>query len=220
MFNVGGAEVLVIALVALVVVGPEQLPSILRKAGRYASQIRNMSVGLRDEFMSGVDELNPKNWDNEESARGTGEAAKPIVPKGYAERVAAGEPGNPFNPKPVTQQMAEPSPDEAAAEAEAEAERAEEAARVASAKAARLRQQARDKANAAAATRSDDDHDDAADGGAPSAPVNQIAAANSSAALAKEATEAAPPPDGDPTDESGDAADAPMGDDDQPVDAP
>ncbi len=146
MFNVGGPEVLIIALIALVVVGPEQLPAVLRKAGQYAAQIRQMSTGLRQEFMAGVDELDPTKWDGE---RGTGEPDKPIVPKGYAERVAAGEDGNPFKAKPVTQQMADATPDEAAAEAVAAAEKAEAEARRAMEKARKMRTEAREK-NAAA----------------------------------------------------------------------
>ena len=142
MFNVGGPEVLIIALIALVVVGPEQLPAVLRKAGQYAAQIRQMSTGLRQEFMAGVDELDPTKWDGE---RGTGEPDKPIVPKGYAERVAAGEDGNPFKAKPVTQQMADATPDEAAAEAVAAAEKAEAEARRAMEKARKMRTEARDK---------------------------------------------------------------------------
>ena len=62
MFNIGGQEVLVIALIALVVVGPEQLPSVLRKLGKQAAQLRSMTQSIRDEFMSGVDEVNPVNW--------------------------------------------------------------------------------------------------------------------------------------------------------------
>ncbi len=146
MFNVGGPEVLIIALIALVVVGPEQLPAVLRKAGQYAAQVRQMSTGLRQEFMAGVDELDPTKWDDE---RGTGEPDKPIVPKGYAERVAAGEDGNPFKVKPVSQQMAEATPDEAAAEAVAAAESAEADARRAMEKARKLRTEARDKNTAA-----------------------------------------------------------------------
>lgn len=144
MFNIGGPEVLVIALIALVVVGPEQLPSVLRKAGKYASQIRSMSTGLRQEFMAGVDELDPTKWDGK---RGTGEPGKPIVPKGYAERVAAGEDGNPFKTKPVSQQMADASPGEAAAEAEAAAQTAEAEARRAMENARKLRQEAKSKSN-------------------------------------------------------------------------
>ncbi len=148
MFNIGGPEVLVIALIALVVVGPEQLPSVLRKAGQYAAQIRQMSTGLRQEFMAGVDELDPTNWEGE---RGTGEPDKPIVPKGYAERVAAGEDGNPFKAKPVSHQMADATPEEAAAEATAAAEKAEAEARRAMEKARKARTEARDAKSAAEA---------------------------------------------------------------------
>ncbi len=144
MFNVGGPEVLIIALIALVVVGPEQLPSILRQAGKYASQVRSMSHGLRQEFMSGADELDPTKW---EGSRGTGEPDKPIVPKGYAERVAAGEDGNPFKAKPVSQEMADATPHEAAAEAEAAAKTAEADARRAMEKARKLRTEAKSKSN-------------------------------------------------------------------------
>ncbi len=62
MFNIGGPEVLVIALIALVVVGPEQLPSVLRKLGKQAAQLRAMTQSVRDEFMSEIDEVNPVNW--------------------------------------------------------------------------------------------------------------------------------------------------------------
>lgn len=147
MFNVGGAEVLVIALIALVVVGPDQLPSVLRKAGQYASQVRQMSNGLRQEFMAGADQLNPTKWSDDE--RGTGDADSPIVPRGYADRVAATDEDNPFTPKPVSQQMADPTPDEAAAEAVAAAEKAEAEAREALKKARELRSDARDKSKAA-----------------------------------------------------------------------
>lgn len=57
MFQVGGPEFLVIVIVALIAVGPDQLPSVVRKMGRWASQFRSMTSGLRTEFMAGIDEL-------------------------------------------------------------------------------------------------------------------------------------------------------------------
>lgn len=104
MLNIGGGEILVIALVALIVVGPEQLPTVLRQAGRYANQIRSMTSGIRDEFMSGVDEMDPTKWDNDPSkkvkpksarmtdagprriAAGTGGSDDPVVPRGLSEQ--------------------------------------------------------------------------------------------------------------------------------------
>ncbi len=163
MFNIGGPEVLVIALVALIVVGPDQLPSVLRKAGQYASQARSMTAGLRQEFMAGVDEIDPTKW-SEDAEKNNGTASSssgpldpdtkaatnpnPIVPRGYAERVAANDPDNPFSVKPVSgtvpqRPMAEPTPEEAAAEAAAAAEKAERAAQEARAEANRARAKAK-----------------------------------------------------------------------------
>ena len=57
MFQVGGPEFLVIVIVALIAVGPDQLPGVVRKLGRWASQARAMTSGLRNEFMAGIDEI-------------------------------------------------------------------------------------------------------------------------------------------------------------------
>ena len=38
MFDIGWSELLVIAIVAIVVVGPKELPRVLRSFGRYAEQ--------------------------------------------------------------------------------------------------------------------------------------------------------------------------------------
>lgn len=53
MFDVGGTELLVIAIVALVVIGPKDLPKVLRVVGRYTGKARAMSRHLR----SGFDEM-------------------------------------------------------------------------------------------------------------------------------------------------------------------
>ncbi|MGH1502996.1 MAG: Sec-independent protein translocase protein TatB [Acidimicrobiales bacterium] len=79
--NVGGGEILVIAIVALVVVGPEQLPGLLRKAGRYAAQIKSMGDSVRNEFMAGAEEMDPRNWSSETPRRGAGTADDPILPR-------------------------------------------------------------------------------------------------------------------------------------------
>lgn len=79
MFNIGGGEILVIALIALIAVGPEQLPSVMRKIGGFVNQVRSMTTGIRDEFMSAVDEADPNKW------MGDGSKDEPIVPRGYAE---------------------------------------------------------------------------------------------------------------------------------------
>lgn len=47
MFNVGGLELVVIALVALVVLGPDKLPGALRQVGSALGQVRRMSDSFR-----------------------------------------------------------------------------------------------------------------------------------------------------------------------------
>lgn len=56
MFNVFPGEILVICLVLLIVVGPDQLPGVIRKTGFYFRKFRNYSDQLKDEFISAVDE--------------------------------------------------------------------------------------------------------------------------------------------------------------------
>ncbi len=107
MFNIGGQELALIIVLALVVVGPEQLPGLIRKLGQYAAQAREMSSGLRAEFMaatepmqdtfkefqegmnefqSGMTDLSKTVTDAADVNQwGAGTAKDPIVPRGYAE---------------------------------------------------------------------------------------------------------------------------------------
>ncbi|MEX1147077.1 MAG: Sec-independent protein translocase protein TatB [Sphingomonadales bacterium] len=53
MFDIGWTEMMVIAVVAIVVVGPRDLPKLLRVVGQFVRQARK----LAREFQSGVDDL-------------------------------------------------------------------------------------------------------------------------------------------------------------------
>lgn len=72
MFNVGPGEVIIVALVLLIAVGPEQLPGVIRRVGRTVSQVRSMTDGLRQDFMAGMDEIeraaDPKTWAEDEAS--------------------------------------------------------------------------------------------------------------------------------------------------------
>ena len=57
MGNLGGGELLVIFLVALIVLGPTKLPDAARQAGRAMRQLRQITDGFREEFRSAVDDL-------------------------------------------------------------------------------------------------------------------------------------------------------------------
>lgn len=66
MFNIGAGEMIVIALILLMAVGPEQLPGLIRRVGRTVSEVKGMTEGLRAEFMSGLEEIeratDPEAW--------------------------------------------------------------------------------------------------------------------------------------------------------------
>jgi len=53
MFGIDSPELLVIAVVALVVIGPKELPNMLRSWGKWMSQMR----GMASEFRGHVDEM-------------------------------------------------------------------------------------------------------------------------------------------------------------------
>ena len=53
MFDIGGTELLLIAVVALIVIGPKDLPRVLRVVGQYTGKARAMTRHLR----SGFDEM-------------------------------------------------------------------------------------------------------------------------------------------------------------------
>ena len=55
MFNVGGGELLVILLVALIVLGPQRLPDAARQVGRVMGDIRRISGGFQQELKDAFD---------------------------------------------------------------------------------------------------------------------------------------------------------------------
>lgn len=50
MFDIGVSEILVIAVVALIVVGPDEFPRLVRAAGRWVGKVRRYVSELRDEL--------------------------------------------------------------------------------------------------------------------------------------------------------------------------
>jgi sec-independent protein translocase protein TatB len=57
MFNIGPVELLVLALVGLIVLGPERLPGLVRDATRVLRQLRDMATGARTQLKN---ELGPE----------------------------------------------------------------------------------------------------------------------------------------------------------------
>lgn len=60
--QIGPLEILVVMMVALIVFGPEKLPTIARQIGKAASELRRMASEVKDEFEEGfsLDDDKPK----------------------------------------------------------------------------------------------------------------------------------------------------------------
>ena len=56
MFNVGPAEVLIILVVALLVLGPKKLPEAARQMGKAMSEFRRVTSGLQNEVRTVLDD--------------------------------------------------------------------------------------------------------------------------------------------------------------------
>ncbi|MHB1110447.1 MAG: Sec-independent protein translocase protein TatB [Devosia sp.] len=59
MFGVGWTEMLVIGVVALIVIGPKELPALMQKLGRFAGTVRRMGADFQRELnkTTGLDEV-------------------------------------------------------------------------------------------------------------------------------------------------------------------
>ena len=55
MFNVGGGELLVIMLIALIVLGPQRLPDAAKQVGRVMGDLRRISSGFQQELKDAFD---------------------------------------------------------------------------------------------------------------------------------------------------------------------
>ena len=73
MGNVGGGEVLVILLVALLILGPAKLPEVARQAGRAMAEFRKVTSGFQRE-------LNDAFHEDDRDARTRGETAAATRP--------------------------------------------------------------------------------------------------------------------------------------------
>ena len=119
MFDIGGIELLVIAVVAILVVRPKDLPTMLRTVGQYVGRLRSMAREFQHQFeeaardtgvdeirkgISSVQDLSPANkvkeafnsiGDEVESVKADVEAP---VPETAPESAPAEEPAKPAKP--------------------------------------------------------------------------------------------------------------------------
>ncbi len=56
MFDIGWSEFLVIGVVALIVIGPKELPAVLRAVGQWTTKIRRMAAEFQSQFQEAMRE--------------------------------------------------------------------------------------------------------------------------------------------------------------------
>jgi sec-independent protein translocase protein TatB len=124
MFNVGGGELIVIFLVALIVLGPDKLPKAAKQAGNFMGQIRRMSDGFRAELQSAMDDVIESDARTEGAKLSASEAAEPELHEVKAvapdpeihlaedEPTTGGAPTSTADPRPALRPVADPGDDD------------------------------------------------------------------------------------------------------------
>jgi sec-independent protein translocase protein TatB len=56
MFDIGWSELVVIGIVALIVIGPKELPGVLRSVGQWAGKIKRMASDFQGQFQEAMRE--------------------------------------------------------------------------------------------------------------------------------------------------------------------
>ena len=123
MFDIGATELLVIAVVAILVIGPKDLPLALRTAGRWIGKIRRVS----SHFRTGLDAM-VREAEMEEMDRKWRERNEEIMARNPTAHPSGSDQGDEMTPLPA------PEPAEASGNlsaAEAKAARAESRAETA-----------------------------------------------------------------------------------------
>ena len=101
MFDIGWSELLVIAVVAIVVVGPKELPKLMRSFGFYAGKLRRAAAEFRRQFDDAMreaelEEVKQAIESVRTETRALNEKApldRPLVVEGPAAPPAAPKPG-------------------------------------------------------------------------------------------------------------------------------
>lgn len=70
--NLGGAEILVILLVALLVLGPDKLPGAARSLGRGLAQLRRLSSGFEQEIRNAMGDADANTSNSNRSSGSNG----------------------------------------------------------------------------------------------------------------------------------------------------
>jgi sec-independent protein translocase protein TatB len=104
----GGPEIAIILVIALIVLGPQQLPKAMRSLGNAMAEIRKLSSGFQAEMRSAMDTIETQGGESTAKPSATTTAAAPVTTAdpGVTEVVAR----NPaVDPAPATTAAAGPT---------------------------------------------------------------------------------------------------------------
>ena len=133
MFDIGWGELVVIGIVALIAIGPKELPGVLRSLGQWMAKIRRMAADFQGQFQEAmreaemadlkqqVDDLNSaassvSNFDPLASAQKEIDSAfNETKPTSERAEPAAGEAKTPATPSALAPEVSVPLPEPAPA---------------------------------------------------------------------------------------------------------
>jgi len=132
MFDLGWGKIIIIAVIALVVIGPKELPAVLRTVGQWMGKIRRMAAEFQGQFQEAMREAEMADLKKSidaitDATRGIGSGFDPLssvskdLEKSFDEKPAtppatepAGTPaaeGAPATEPPVTAETLPPTPE-------------------------------------------------------------------------------------------------------------
>jgi len=114
MLDIGPSELLLILIVAVIAIGPKELPNALRTAGKWIGQMRRVSA----HFRSGLDAMIREAEMQELEAKWAAQNAK-IMAEHPADAPPEMEPTGAYPARPAQPVAAEQAPEPASASAEA-----------------------------------------------------------------------------------------------------
>jgi sec-independent protein translocase protein TatB len=86
MFNIGGGELIVIMVIALVVLGPKRLPDAARQIGKTMGDLRRLSTSFQDEVRTAIDSADDPNRISDRRNVLTKDHATPVPTEPHPER--------------------------------------------------------------------------------------------------------------------------------------
>src|SRR5215472_5527743 len=121
MFDLGWGKIIIIAVIALVVIGPKELPAVLRTVGQWMGKIRRMAAEFQGQFQEAMREAEMADLKKSidaitDATRGMGSGFDPIasvskdLEKSFEEKPASSPAATPVAGEPAAAPAAAGAP--------------------------------------------------------------------------------------------------------------